>query len=140
MAVAIQYDPHATDTRAACQARLDRLVKQSSAISFACLGTVDGRFHAYASPMDAGAPQRLAAITSSLLALSESFAKEGLRSKCSHAAVATEHGTIVTVRIPCASRAYALSVGADSSELLAMTLRNTLDCADDIAAIIDGRA
>jgi predicted regulator of Ras-like GTPase activity (Roadblock/LC7/MglB family) len=123
--------------RAECQARLDAMVKQSSSVSFACLSTVDGRLFAYSSAAPTPEPQHRSAITSSLLALSESFAKESLRSRCAYTVVAAEHGVIVAVRVPSKARSFALSVGADSSDILALTLRMTLDASDALAKIID---
>lgn len=123
--------------RADCQLRLDALVDQSSSISFACLSTVDGRLFAYSSATPTPEPQHRSAITSSLLALSESFAKESLRSRCVYTVVAAEHGVIVAVRVPSKARSFALSVGADSSDILAVTLRTTLDASDLLAKIID---
>jgi predicted regulator of Ras-like GTPase activity (Roadblock/LC7/MglB family) len=123
--------------RADCQARLDALVSQTSSASFACLSTVDGRLFAYSSAAATAEPQHRSAITSSLLALSESFAKESLRSRCFYTVVAAEHGVIVAVRVPSKARSFALSVGADSSDILAVTLRMTLDASDALARIID---
>ena len=128
------------DTRATCQSLLEALLAEQASVAFACLGTVDGRAYAYAGADAATAASRFSAITCSLLALSESFSKEALRSNCNHSAVSTDHGNIVIVRVPSASRAYALSVCADGSDLLATTLRRTLDTAARLAEILDRAA
>jgi hypothetical protein len=124
---------------AACGARLERFRGQVPSFVFACLGTVDGRAFAFASAEgnDPKLAQRMSAISCSLLALSESFARESLRSNCNHALAATEHGNIIVVRVPCRSRAYILSVGADSTDNQAITLRRALDLASDLALLID---
>lgn len=116
-----------------CSARLDELLAQSSALIFACIGTADGRLVAARR----GDGARTAAMTSSLLALSESFAKEALRSPCMYSTIVTRHGCIVTVRIPSDRRSHVLSVGADATETLAMVLRHALDAAAQLAEIID---
>jgi len=126
--------------RTDCQSRLDLLTQQFTSIAFACLSTVDGRLFAYASRVTGADPRHRSAMTSSLLALSESMAKEALRSRCTYSVVAAEHGVIIAVRVPCKSRSFALSVGADSSDILAMTLRVTLDASDALATIIDRSA
>ena len=125
------------EARVTCQSLLKNFVARVPSISFACLGTVDGRSFAYSGANPDISAQRFSAMTCSLLALSESFSREGLRSNCTHMTVSTEHGTIVVVRVPSRTRAYALSVGADSSDVLAMVLRKTLDAATAIANIVD---
>lgn len=126
--------------RNACQACLDALLARSPALKFACLGTVDGRLYACASSDSNAVAQRISAMASSLLALSESFSKDALRSHCTHSTISTEHGAIVTVRIPCSHRTHVVSVGADATENMAMTLRHALDVSEQLAAIIDRRA
>lgn len=124
---------------AECQAQLAALLTQVPSLTFACLSLVDGRPFAHAGANQALIAPRIAAMTSSLLALSESFAKEALRSRCTYSTLSTEHGTIVIVRVPERSRTFTLSVGADSTESMAMALRMTLDTAARLALILDGR-
>ena len=121
-----------------CTACLDRLVAESGSTLFACLGTVDGRLiAAHSSAQD---NSRLAAMACSLLALSESFAKEALRGNCMHSTVVTSQGVIVSVRVPASRRSYVLSIGADAGETMAMVLRHALDTAEKIAGILDSAA
>jgi len=126
--------------RASCQDRLESFRADAASVAFACLGTVDGRAFAYSGSNadDGKSAQRMAAISCSLLALSESFSKESIRSNCNHALVASDHGNIIVVRVPCRSRAYVISVGADASDIQAITLRRALDLSHDLASIIDG--
>lgn len=129
--------PEGQQLRTECEAELALLVDKAPATRFACLGTVDGRNFSFAAG-DAGASaQRLSAMTCSLLALAESFAKEALKSRCAHATLATDHGSIVIVRVPSRTRAFALAIGADSSDVLAATLRHALDLATRLASLID---
>lgn len=107
------------------------------ALRFACLSRVDGRAFAHAAARDKMAAASVSAITCSLLALAESFAKEALKAPCSYSAIATERGSIVLVRVPTRHRAFALSIGADESELMAMALRSALDTAESLARVLD---
>lgn len=134
-----QAAPHPPDAATAdrCRAYLEKLLAQASSIEFACIGTADGRLFASDG---AGGAQRLAAMASSMLALSESFAKEALRSQCTHSTIVTRHGVIVTVRIPSRQRAYLLSIGADATDVMALVLRRALDASEQLADILDSPA
>ncbi len=123
--------------QAECQRQLDSFLSRNPALQFACLSRVDGRAFAHATARESIAAAGVSAITCSLLALAESFAKEALKSPCSYSAIATERGSIVLVRVPSRQRAFALSVGADDSQLIAMTLRGALDTAQALAQTID---
>jgi len=120
---------------ARCAEVLDGLVGVGSPVRFACLGTADGRL--VAAPGATAAGQRNAAMSSSLIALCESFAREALKSACTHSMVVTEHGTIVSVRVPDSRRAHVLAVGADASCTAALVLRTALDTATAVARILD---
>jgi predicted regulator of Ras-like GTPase activity (Roadblock/LC7/MglB family) len=117
------------------EARLRQLLSQHAGLRFACVGSVDGRVVAFVG--DGGlSPQRLAAITSSSLGLGESFAREALRSRSLYGVVVAEHGAVVTVRVPSGSARYAVSLGADGSETLALLLRRALDTSAALAALL----
>lgn len=118
---------------AACTESLSDLTLRLPAVRFCCLSTVDGHLISKAGMQDEHACQRTAAIASSFLALSETFAKEGAVGRCTHTTISAEHGTIVAVRVPSRTRSYVLSVGADLSDNLASVLRLTLDAAEKVA-------
>ncbi len=124
--------------RRTCQTTLSTLVENSPAVLFTSLATVDGRnfAHANAATHDAD-PQRSSAVMSSLLGLVESFSREALKSNVLYNITATEHGSIVLVRVPSAARMHTLCICADTSESLAMTLRTALDTAAVLASVID---
>jgi predicted regulator of Ras-like GTPase activity (Roadblock/LC7/MglB family) len=103
---------------------------------FFCLGLVDGRAWAYQGPPEFEAA-RLAAMTTSALALSEAFAKEVRFGRLRYSVHSLDTGVIVTVRVPCASRLFALSCGFGATETVAMALRIALNAAERIAVIID---
>ncbi len=124
-------------TRHAVRADLDALLARAPALRFACVCTSDGRLLTCASTDDRLQGERLAAMTSSTLALCESFSKEALRSHCDYSVISTASGAIVVVRVPHAARRYMLSIAADDSQILASTLRSALDTAARIAAIVE---
>lgn len=122
----------------ACAALLESLLGAHPGVIAAVAGTADGR--AFADAAQSGqkveAP-RIAAVASSLLALSESFSREALRSRAQYSSIATTHGTIMIVRVPTRVHAHVLCLWADQTENLAMTLRIALDGAAQLAALID---
>ena len=121
----------------ACRGFLDAALPRLPHVCIASLSTTDGRALAFAIGRGAADPQRIGAMASSSLALAESFARETLRSTCNYSLVATAHGVIVTVRVPSTRRLHVLTIAADDSEMLAIALRNAIDLADGLAAILD---
>lgn len=104
----------------------------------AVMASIDGHVKACAfSDGHAQEAARIAAIASSVLALSESFSQETLGGRVQFNSVATSQGNIVTVRIPSKNGNYALCVWADKADIFAMTLRFTLDTADKLAVLVD---
>lgn len=127
-----------THARMECQAVLAALVEKEPAIRFASVALVDGRSFAHANGASHAAdPQRSAALMSSLLGLVESFSREALGSKALYNSTATEHGSIVMVRVPTRAKMHTLCICADASDNLAMTIRTALDTAAQLALLID---
>ena len=128
----------ASPLQLACSNLLEAMLRNSPGTLAAVIGTADGRAFAHAGqPGHQVEAPRIAAIASSLLALSESFSGEALRSRAQYNSIATPHGTIVIVRVPTRTRAHVLCLWADKSENFAMALRVALDCAAQTAALID---
>ncbi|NOT86786.1 MAG: hypothetical protein HOP03_01225 [Lysobacter sp.] len=121
-----------------CQNVLVALLERKPAVLFASMATVDGRSYAHANSTASKAnAQRSAAIMSSLMGLIESFSRESLNSRALYNSIATEHGSIVMVRIPSKAKLHTLCVCADASENLAMTIRSALDTAALLAGEVD---
>lgn len=137
VAIPVTPLPHAEVLRNECQAFLQDMARRMPWLRMASLSTADGRPYALATRDHAADANRVAAISSSLLALSESFSREVLRSPCGYSLISTSHGVIATVRVPSAKRLHALAVASDDSEMLAMILRNALDASSKLAAILD---
>lgn len=120
-----------------CIAELHALMQKSPAVRFACLSLADGRPFAFVGVASGKQAPRIAAITASFLALSESFAREGDNGRCTHTTISSDGGTIIVMKVPARTRGMALSISADRSENLAMVLRRTLDTAEFLARRID---
>lgn len=116
---------------------LARLLATSTAFRFTSLSTVDGRSIAVAGRVDDVTTARIAAMTSALLGLSETFAKEAVRSRCAYTTITADDGVVVVVRVPTRARLHALSVASDANENLALVLRRTLDAAHALALLVD---
>lgn len=119
-----------------CQSILDSVLGDNQSVVFAALSTVDGNSFAYAGTNEEIVDNRIAAMTSSLLALSESLSKEALKGMCSYNAVSTNYGSIVTVRVPTKRKLHALSLCTDKSDNMAMAMRLSFDTADKLAHVI----
>lgn len=128
------------DARIKGQKILDSVVQTAPSAVFISLSTVDGNSFAHAGTRDNIVPQRIAAMTSSLLSLSEALSKEVQQGNCSYNAIATDFGSIVTVRVPTRSKTYALSLCADTSDNMAMVMRLAFDTADKLAGALEGKA
>lgn len=116
---------------------LDEVIQSAPSSVFASLSTVDGNSFAHASTRENIVSNRIAAMTSSLLALSETLSKEALQGECSYNAVSTNYGSIVTVRVPTKAKLHTLAFCADLSDNMAMAMRLAFDTADKLAKVIE---
>lgn len=116
------------------RARLER----NAGVLGAVMATLDGRAfaHAFQGHVEMQAP-RIAAVSSSLLALSESFSKEALGSAARYNSTVTDRGNIITVRASGQSKQYILCIWTEDSENFAMALRFSLDTASELASVVD---
>ncbi|TDR45042.1 putative regulator of Ras-like GTPase activity (Roadblock/LC7/MglB family) [Tahibacter aquaticus] len=96
----------------------------------------DGRPLATVGEAPPNHAERVAAMASSFLALSETFAKEASHGRCSYATITSAQGLLVAVRVPSPRKLYVLCAAASRSDNLAMILRRTLDCADSLATVL----
>ena len=119
-----------------CQSMLDTVLTDNSSVVFAALSTVDGNSFAFASTREDIIDNRIAAMTSSLLALSESLSKEALKGMCSYNAISSNYGSVVTVRVPTKRKLHALSLCTDTTDNMAMAMRLSFDTADKLAQLI----
>ena len=125
--------------RSKCESLLDSAIGNYPAIVMACMARVDGVAYASARAETASTVDvhRASAICSSLLALSESFSRETLQAQCLHTTITTDHGSIVTVRIPSNTKMFALCLCCDSSANLAMTLHVAVETSKALGELIE---
>lgn len=127
----------ASNIQLKCEAELKRLLDKHPSIFFISLASVDGRSFAHVYGVQKSDGQRIAAMTSSLLGLSESYAREACASRCRYSVIAMEAGSVVTVRIPTKSLRFALAIGASDMENLATILRAALDGSAVLARLLE---
>lgn len=116
--------------------RLQAFFASSPAMELVSLSYVDGRPLATIGEASPDHALRVAAMASSFLALSETFSKEKQHGRCSYATITSAQGLIVAVRVPSPRPLYVLCAAASRSDNLAMILRRTLDCADELATAL----
>lgn len=119
------------------RAVLEHVSTRSDSLVFASLCRLDGRLVSHVGGIGVPDGQRISAMNSSLLGLAEAFAKEALRSPCSHISIATEAGSIISVRVPSKTTGLALSICFDKCENLAMALRLAFDTAQSLVEAVD---
>lgn len=132
--------PRLVSAAVRCHTYLEEVLERQTALRFACLSLVDGRVVSHTTRDNGAIGARVAAMTSSTLALAEAFAQESMRGRCDHATFSTDEGAVVVVRVPATERIFTLSVGVDRSETLALALRIALDAAETLASRIDESA
>lgn len=120
-----------------CLAQLDALRARSEAFTFASLALVDGRVMCCSAANEGLQAARIAALSSSLLALAESFSREASLGGTRYTTVSSQDGNIVLVWVPSQARRHVLAVASDPGQNLAICLRWTLDTAARLAAILD---
>ncbi len=113
------------------------IMEKHLAIFSISLASVDGRSVAHLNRNSMNSPDRIAAMTCSLLGLSESYAREMNRDRCRYSLVAMESGSAVIVRIPTKSLRFALAIGADHTQNIATILRGALDGATELAKTLN---
>lgn len=124
------------DASPAYAAHLQAFFATSSAMQLVSLCYVDGRPLATLGDASPEQAQRIAAMASSFLALSETFSKEAAHGRCAYATITSAQGLIVAVRVPSPRSLYVLCAAAGRSDNLAMVLRRTLDCAEALASAL----
>ena len=121
------------DLRATCRDLLEPLVAQTVGIDSAAVVTSDG--FELASVLRAGvSAEKLAAMVSSLLALSEAVAGELAMGRCRYVIVDTECGSVITLRIPAERHELLMSVLCGNTATLGAVLYAARDCAHALAA------
>src|SRR5262245_33161389 len=113
--------------QALCQSRLDLLVETSAEVNGALVSTVDG-FEVAARVDRSLSPEKLSAMTSSLLALAEAISQESGIGNCRDLVIDASGGRVLLMDIPSRSRKLLLTVLCDRGATLGSVLwaaRNT---------------
>jgi predicted regulator of Ras-like GTPase activity (Roadblock/LC7/MglB family) len=121
---------------AICQRSIDQLLKDTAGIMRAVVATTDG-FEVVHAPQlaeesgDGGA--RLAAMSSSMLALAEAMAKEGNLTECNDVLVDCSDGRMLLLSVPAQEARFVLCVAASSSSTLGHVLAAARLCAQEMS-------
>ena len=111
-----------------CHREVEALVRQVVGIESAAVVTGDG-FEVASELRDGVSPEKLAAMVSSLLALSEAVAGELGMQQCRYVIVDTTAGSLVTLRIPVRSQQLLMSVLCSDQASLGTVLFASRDAA-----------
>ena len=122
--VSLRFPPQVV---AAAQGSLQEFVDANSEVQLAVLTSGDG-FEVAAHPRDLPAAQRLAAMSSSLQALSEAIVREAGLGRARNLIIESDGGTIVVLGIASASSWLSLAVVASGNETLGRLLWASRSC------------
>ncbi|MCB1605905.1 MAG: hypothetical protein KDI71_02865 [Xanthomonadales bacterium] len=115
---------------------LDKYLGRYENSLFISLGELDGRALVFVSRLGEQKQHGISALSSSSLALAETFVKETLGGQAQYGLVNSESGNLVTVRVPKPDRGYVLSLGTDRQASPAIALRAALDAASEVSALL----
>jgi predicted regulator of Ras-like GTPase activity (Roadblock/LC7/MglB family) len=123
--------------RALCERGLSELIHTTSGIERAWIASPDGFEIASATRGKRFNAARLAAMSSSMLAVGSALAGELRLGGCRNVIVEAEQGQLVLFTIPCSRAQLVLSALAPNSSTLGLVLVATRACAKDIARQLD---
>lgn len=123
-------DDGAHARRALCQEALDALVATHSQVTGALVSTVDG-FEIAAALRPPLSAAKLAAMTSSLVALGEAVSAEGGVERCINVVIEAQSGRLLMMDIPGGTRTL-LTVICDNSTTLGQVLWAARECSRDL--------
>jgi predicted regulator of Ras-like GTPase activity (Roadblock/LC7/MglB family) len=112
---------------AVAQGRLQEFVDANSEVNLAVLTSGDG-FEVAAHPRDLPVAQRLAAMSSSMQALSEAIVREAGLGRARNLIIESDGGTIVVLGIAGTSSRLSLAVVASGNEILGRLLWASRGC------------
>jgi len=124
--------------RALCQPHLDILVGGSSEVLGALISTVDG-FEVAANVRATTSVQKLAAMTSSLLALAEAMSHEGEVGNCIDVVIEAGEGMVLIMDVPNDRRRLLLTVLCNKVATLGSVLWAARNTRNEIGSDISAR-
>ncbi len=123
--------------RALCERALTDLLQTTSGIERTLIATPDGFEVAFATRGKRFNVARLAAMSSSILAVGSAMSGELRLDACRNVIVEAEKGTLVLFTIPCKRAQLVLSALAPKDSTLGLVLVATRACAQEIARQLD---
>lgn len=127
-----------TREQALCQPHLDALVEGNKEIFGALVSTVDG-FEVAAHVRQSTSVKKLAAMTSSLLALAEAMSHEGEVGNCVDLVIEASEGMVLMMDVPNEQRKLLLTVLCKKSATLGSVLWAAKNTRNAIVADMDAR-
>ena len=124
--------------RSLCQPHLDTLVGGSSEVLGALISTVDG-FEVAANVRATTSVQKLAAMTSSLLALAEAMSHEGEVGNCIDVVIEAGEGMVLIMDVPNDRRRLLLTVLCNKVATLGSVLWAARNTRNEIGSDISAR-
>lgn len=119
---------------AACSSLLEAFLDGPCEVNAALVSTADGRLVAVARRIEFE-PSRIAAISGSLLALSEACARELKRSGCRNAIVESEHGLTIVLRVAPPRGGWTLTTIGARTTSLGLLYTHSKQLAETLAAL-----
>lgn len=125
--------------KARCQAQLDELRHEHHGVAGTLLSTMDG-FEVAASVGDQIAPNKLAAMASSLLALAEAVSREAAVGQCRDLVIESSAGLVLLMDVPSTTHKAVLTVLCTEAAVLGRVRWAARKAREAIAQALDGSA
>ena len=123
--------------RALCQKQVDALLSSVPEIRGALVSAVDG-FDVAANLRPPLSAAKMAAMTSSLLALGDAVSSESGQGGCQNVVIESDHGRILMMDIPNRHRKLLLTVLIGGEITLGQVLWAARQCAEETGRMLDG--
>lgn len=120
-----------------CQQQIDALIEARPEVRGVLVSTIDG-FEVAARMRGKSSPAKLAAMTSSLLALGEAVSDEGEVGSCLDIVIDASAGRVLLMDIPHATRKLLLTVLSDNASTLGQVLWAVRNCRQEIGRLLVG--
>jgi predicted regulator of Ras-like GTPase activity (Roadblock/LC7/MglB family) len=129
--------PLTTHEKAICERGLSDLVQLATGVDTALIATPDGFEVAYVARVQMVNAARLAAMSSSMLALGDAMARELAFKTCAQIVMEATGGFLLVSALPCARAELVLSALAPTTSTLGMAMVAMRRCAKTIGGALD---
>ncbi len=131
------YDTLGRTGTAVCQKEIDALITNHPGINGVLVSTIDG-FDVASTIRGTQSPAKLAAMTSSLLALGEAISSESAVGDCRDIVIDASQGRVLLMDVPHATRKLLLTVIGDNVETLGQVLWAARECRQEFSRRLGG--